>query len=59
MNPRIASSEKPESDTYTRDIWSKFRTLPVIEPVRVTGLSYSYCNHIKNGRSAQHQPAGS
>ena len=29
-------------------------SLPVIELVRATGLSYSYCNHIKNGRMVPH-----
>jgi hypothetical protein len=46
--------EKPAPDMFKREIWPKLRSRPVIELVRATGLSYSYCNHIKNGRMVPH-----
>jgi hypothetical protein len=41
---------KPDPAIFKREIWPKLKSLQVITLVRATGLSYSYCNHIKNGR---------
>ena len=49
---RAPSSVDPEH--YRRHIWPTLKSTPVIEIARATGLSYSYCNHIKNGKKIPH-----